>query len=210
LGEFWKRWHISLSSWFRDYLYIPLGGSREGKFKAVRNTFIIFLVSGFWHGASWNFILWGFAHACGYLPLLLLNRSKQNTTDSIAQNSMLPSFKEFIGLLSTFLFVMFCWIFFRAPDLATSIEIIKNIFDSSIFGLPNIKLENADMLKLMHLSIATIILLSFEWLSRKTNSSVHFFNLIKLKLLRWLIYLLLVVIVVYYKGAPVEFIYFAF
>lgn len=210
LGEFWKRWHISLSSWFRDYLYIPLGGSREGKFKAVRNTFIIFLVSGFWHGASWNFIIWGFAHACGFLPLLLLNRSKQNTTDSIAQNTILPSFNEFIGLLSTFLFVMFCWIFFRAPDLATSIEIIKNIFDTSIFGLPNIKLENADMLKLMHLSIAAIILLFFEWLSRKTNSSVHFFNLIKSKWLRWLIYLLLVVLVIYYKGTPVEFIYFAF
>ena len=210
LGEFWKRWHISLSSWFRDYLYIPLGGSKEGKYKAIRNTFIIFLVSGFWHGASWNFIVWGFAHACGFLPLLLLNRSKQNTTDSIAQNSIFPSLRELFGLISTFLFVMFCWVFFRAPDLVISIDILSRIFSSSLFQLPNLKFDNTEVLQLFHLVISAVFLIFFEWMSRKTNSSVAFFNLIKLKWLRWLIYLLLIVFVIYFKGTPVEFIYFAF
>jgi D-alanyl-lipoteichoic acid acyltransferase DltB (MBOAT superfamily) len=83
IAEFWRRWHISLSTWFRDYLYVPLGGSKQGKLKAVRNTFIIFIVSGFWHGASWNFIVWGFIHACGFLPLLLLNRNRIHVADVV-------------------------------------------------------------------------------------------------------------------------------
>jgi alginate O-acetyltransferase complex protein AlgI len=118
LAEFWRRWHISLSSWFRDYLYIPLGGSKSGKAKAIRNTFIIFLVSGFWHGASWNFIVWGLIHACGFLPLLLLNKNRQHTTDVVAQNRSLPTWKELFQLLSTFTFVTFAWIFFRAETLS--------------------------------------------------------------------------------------------
>ncbi len=118
LAEFWRRWHISLSSWFRDYLYIPLGGSKNGKAKAIRNTFIIFLVSGFWHGASWNFIVWGLIHACGFLPLLLLNKNRQHTTDVVAQDRMLPTWKELFQLLSTFTFVTFAWVFFRAETLS--------------------------------------------------------------------------------------------
>ena len=91
IAEFWRRWHISLSSWFRDYLYIPLGGSREGKYRAIRNTFIVFLLSGFWHGASWNFIAWGFIHACGFLPLLLLNSNRKHVNNVVAQDRKLPN-----------------------------------------------------------------------------------------------------------------------
>jgi D-alanyl-lipoteichoic acid acyltransferase DltB (MBOAT superfamily) len=121
IAEFWRRWHISLSSWFRDYLYIPLGGSKNGKYKAVRNTFIIFLVSGFWHGASWNFIAWGFIHACGFLPLLLLNRNRRYTTDIVAQGKTLPSLKELFQMLSTFSFVTFAWVFFRAETIGDAV-----------------------------------------------------------------------------------------
>lgn len=127
LAEFWRRWHISLSSWFRDYLYIPLGGSKNGKAKAIRNTFIIFLVSGFWHGASWNFIVWGFVHACGFLPLLLLNKNRQHTTDVVAQDRMLPTWKELFELLSTFAFVTFAWIFFRAETLSDAALYIRTL-----------------------------------------------------------------------------------
>ena len=210
LAEFWKRWHISLSSWFRDYLYIPLGGSKEGKVKAIRNTFIIFLVSGFWHGASWNYVAWGFAHACGFLPLLLMQKSKVNTSDSIAQNSILPNFRELYGLVTTFIFVMLCWIFFRAPNLFVAIDFFKTIFSSQLFLFPNIKLDNADLLKLFHLMISVFLLLIFEWMSRRTNSSVHFFNKIKLKYIRRLLYVMLIFMIFYFKGLPVEFIYFAF
>jgi D-alanyl-lipoteichoic acid acyltransferase DltB (MBOAT superfamily) len=210
LAEFWKRWHISLSSWFKDYLYIPLGGSREGKNKAIRNTFIIFLVSGFWHGANWNFIAWGFAHACGFLPLLLLKKSKLNTSDSVAQNSILPSVREAYGLLTTFIFVMFCWIFFRAPNLLVAFEFFKTIFSPGLFSFPNIKLDNADLLKFAHLMLAVFLLVIFEWMSRRTNSSVHFFDKIRISFLRRSLYVILIFMIYYFKGLPVEFIYFAF
>lgn len=127
IAEFWRRWHISLSSWFKDYLYIPLGGSRQGLSKSVRNTFIIFLVSGFWHGASWNFIVWGFIHACGFLPLLLLKRNRKNT-DTVALNKHLPSLKELRQMILTFVFVTFAWIFFRAENLESAIGFISCIF----------------------------------------------------------------------------------
>jgi hypothetical protein len=93
-----------------------LGGSKNGKYKAIRNTFIIFLVSGFWHGASWNFIAWGVIHACGFLPLLLLNRNRKHVTDVVAQNRKLPNLKELWQMLTTFAFVTFAWIFFRVDD----------------------------------------------------------------------------------------------
>jgi alginate O-acetyltransferase complex protein AlgI len=126
IAEFWRRWHISLSSWFKDYLYIPLGGSKAGLQKAIRNTFIIFLVSGFWHGASWNFILWGFIHACGFLPLLLLKRNRQHT-DIVAQNRILPTSKELRQMTLTFAFVTFAWIFFRADNLSSALGFISGI-----------------------------------------------------------------------------------
>ncbi|MFZ9846580.1 MAG: MBOAT family O-acyltransferase [Flavobacteriales bacterium] len=132
IAEFWRRWHISLSSWFRDYLYIPLGGSKGGRFKTVRNTFIIFLVSGFWHGASWNFIVWGFIHACGFVVLLLMNRSKQHASSVVAIDSAFPSLKEFWQMLVTFSFVTFAWIFFRAKDLTQATHYIELIFTKSI------------------------------------------------------------------------------
>jgi D-alanyl-lipoteichoic acid acyltransferase DltB (MBOAT superfamily) len=127
VAEFWRRWHISLSSWFRDYLYIPLGGSKNGKFKAISNTFIIFLVSGFWHGASWNFIAWGFIHACGFLPLLLLNRNRKHVTDVVAQDRKYPNLKELWQMSTTFAFVSFAWIFFRADGVHHAMGYIKQI-----------------------------------------------------------------------------------
>jgi len=131
IAEFWRRWHISLSSWFRDYLYIPLGGSRNGKMQAVRNTFIIFLVSGFWHGASWNFIIWGFIHACGFLPLLLLNRTRKNMSNVVAQEGNFPSLKEWGSMLGTFAFVTVAWIFFRAETLEQAFGYIGRILSDS-------------------------------------------------------------------------------
>jgi D-alanyl-lipoteichoic acid acyltransferase DltB (MBOAT superfamily) len=133
IAEFWRRWHISLSSWFRDYLYIPLGGSKNGKLKAVRNTFIIFLVSGFWHGANWTFIAWGFIHACGFLPLLLLNRNRKNVGSVVAENRMLPTGRELWQMVTTFAFVTFAWIFFRADSIATAWGYIKTTLGGIIY-----------------------------------------------------------------------------
>jgi alginate O-acetyltransferase complex protein AlgI len=131
MAEFWRRWHISLSSWFKDYLYIPLGGSREGRGRAVLNTFIIFLVSGFWHGASWNFITWGFIHACGFLPLLLLNRNRMHLSDTVASSGNLPTVKEVLQMLFTFTFVTLAWVFFRNYSLTSAWGYLKQILTSA-------------------------------------------------------------------------------
>ena len=94
IAEFWRRWHISLSTWFRDYLYIPLGGSKGGTWMKVRNTFIIFIVSGFWHGANWTFVVWGALNALYFLPLLLTN-SNRNNLHIVAEGKFLPSLKRY-------------------------------------------------------------------------------------------------------------------
>jgi len=132
VAEFWRRWHISLSSWFKDYLYIPLGGSRKGRIRAVVNTFIIFLVSGFWHGANWTFITWGFLHACGFLPLLLLKRNRKNLSTVVAPAGGLPNVKEVLQMVSTFLLITLAWIFFRAESLSAAWGYLKQIVHSAI------------------------------------------------------------------------------
>jgi len=178
LAEFWRRWHISLSSWFRDYLYIPLGGSKNGKWNAIRNTFVIFLVSGFWHGASWNFIAWGFIHACGFLPLLLFNRNRRYTTDVVAQNSFLPTVKELIQMLTTFTFVTIAWIFFRAKTLGQAIGYIKHSFLSIIHSpsqLLHMPIFNASKISdrdFYWILIKLSFLVIFDYIIRKDERSI--------------------------------------
>ena len=116
IAEFWRRWHISLSTWFRDYLYIPLGGSRGGTWMKVRNTFAIFLVSGFWHGANWTFIIWGALNAIYFLPLLLTNNNRKNL-GVVAEGKLFPHLRELFAMLTTFSLTVFAWIFFRAENI---------------------------------------------------------------------------------------------
>ena len=119
IAEFWRRWHISLSSWFRDYVYIPLGGSKGSKFKQVRNVFVIFLLSGFWHGANWTFIAWGFINAVYFLPLLLLNKNRSNI-ETVQLQWDLDSLKVVFSILSTFALTCLAWVFFRAKSIEDS------------------------------------------------------------------------------------------
>jgi D-alanyl-lipoteichoic acid acyltransferase DltB (MBOAT superfamily) len=127
IGEFWRRWHISLSTWFRDYLYIPLGGSKNGKWNSIRNIFCIFLVSGFWHGANWTFIFWGLFHAMLFLPSFVFNNNRKYLTNVIGQNRYLPSPKEVFQVSLTFLMVTIGWIFFRSEDITSSIHYISKL-----------------------------------------------------------------------------------
>jgi D-alanyl-lipoteichoic acid acyltransferase DltB (MBOAT superfamily) len=138
IAEFWRRWHISLSSWFRDYLYIPLGGSRGGNWMKVRNIFIIFIVSGFWHGANWTFIIWGFLNALYIMPSVLLKRNR-NHLDIVAQGKYLPSVKEFFSMVLTLGLAVFGWIFFRAENVSHAFSFVSNLFSWSIFSVPNRK-----------------------------------------------------------------------
>jgi len=161
IAEFWRRWHISLSTWFRDYLYIPLGGSRGSKWQQVRNVFIIFLVSGFWHGANWTFVIWGGLHALFFLPLLLGDQNRKHL-NQVAENKSLPSFRELLQMLFTFGLTSFAWIFFRADTIVDAVNFIKRIFINHKFELQYLSIEryNVEMLLL----IGSFVLL--EWFHR--------------------------------------------
>jgi alginate O-acetyltransferase complex protein AlgI len=202
IGEFWRRWHISLSSWFKDYLYIPLGGSRAGKAKAVRNTFIIFLVSGFWHGASWNYVTWGFIHACGFLPLLLLQRNRQHVGDVVAQSKKIPTLKELGQMLGTFTFVTFAWIFFRSPTITDSFAYLKQI-GSGILSNPKQFLAPPKGLS-SFLYIIPFILI--DWNFRHDERRLT----IKNPYLKFAFYIVLGLLVFFFFGKRSSFIYFQF
>jgi D-alanyl-lipoteichoic acid acyltransferase DltB (MBOAT superfamily) len=199
IAEFWRRWHISLSSWFKDYLYIPLGGSKEGKWTAIRNTFVIFLVSGFWHGASWNFIAWGFIHACGFLPLLLLKRNRRYTSDVVAEGKLFPNISELLQMLGTFAFVTLAWVFFRAETLEIAFGFIEGFFD---FGNLKMTIEPLVLLSL-------VLMLLLDWRHRSDSRNLLF---IKNGYLRYLTYSILIVMVFLKFGIQEKstFIYFQF
>ena len=161
IGEFWRRWHISLSTWFRDYLYIPLGGSKRGKWLSIRNIFIIFIVSGFWHGANWTFIMWGLIHAMLYIPLFLRGKNRQYTTSIVAEGRWFPSLKELFQMGSTFFFSMIAWVFFRSKDVDSSIEYIFYLITRINFPSSN-----------RSGVIFVLILLSFDWFFRLNEKNL--------------------------------------
>jgi len=161
IAEFWRRWHISLSTWFRDYLYIPLGGSRGSKWQQVRNVFIIFLVSGFWHGANWTFVIWGGLHALFFLPLLLGDQNRKHL-NQVAENKILPSFRELLQMLFTFGLTSFAWIFFRADSLFDAVNFIKRIFTDLRFELQYLSIERYNVEMLLIIGIFVLL----EWFHR--------------------------------------------
>ena len=153
-----------MSTWFRDYLYIPLGGSRGGTWIKIRNTFAIFIVSGFWHGDNWTFIFWGALNAVYFLPLLL-TKNNRNNLNTIAQGSYLPSIKEFSSMLITFVLTVFAWIFFRAENLNHAFLFISRIIQLSD-GISPLSLFFSEPIKLFLLFCFLWILLFVEWISR--------------------------------------------
>lgn len=133
IAEFWRRWHISLSSWFRDYLYIPLGGSKGGLAMKIRNTFIIFVVSGFWHGANWTYLAWGFINAVYFLPLLLL-KSNRNNLEMVKVSWNFDSAKVILHILYTFFLTCIAWVFFRARSISDAFSYLKQLFTNGNFS----------------------------------------------------------------------------
>lgn len=203
IAEFWRRWHISLTTWFRDYIYIPLGGSRGGLKMKIRNTFIIFLVSGFWHGANWTFIVWGGLNALYFLPVMLMDRNRNNL-EIVAQGKIFPTIREIFGMITTFAMAVFGWIFFRAQDMTHAINYIKGIFTDALFKKPNLP-ELAD------LTIAFIIFfMIIEWFGRENKYALENFGMKWFTPLRWLFYSFLIICVIVLSGKEQEFIYFQF
>ncbi len=169
IAEFWRRWHVSLSSWFRDYVYIPLGGSKNGKLKAVRNTFIIFLISGFWHGASWNFIAWGFIHACAFLPLLIFNRNRKYVDNVVAVDRAIPTTKELVQMIFTFFLVTFAWIFFRSKTVFDAFNFMK----IAIFQLYNNPIQLFKFHQEWSILGLIIPFIFFDWWLRKNERKLN-------------------------------------
>ena len=161
IAEIWRRWHISLSSWFRDYLYIPLGGSSGGTAMKVRNTFIIFLVSGFWHGANWTFIAWGFINALYFLPLLLLKKNRSNM-ETVVLYWDFASVRVFLNILSTFALTCLAWIFFRAKTIEEAFNYIKRMFSDGRFVSQYMENERYNYELLVMVAVFVVV----EWNSR--------------------------------------------
>jgi alginate O-acetyltransferase complex protein AlgI len=200
IAEFWRRWHISLSSWFRDYLYIPLGGSKGGKWLQLRNTFIIFLVSGFWHGANWTFITWGLLNAIYFLPLLLLNKNRSNL-DDIKFKWNWEGLQTILNILITFALTSLAWIFFRAKSFSEALLYIKKIFTDLNFNVQYLSNErySAELLLL----IGAFVLVEWYHKYKTEPISGKYENL---KLLLCLLSILALGVFSDYK----EFIYFQF
>lgn len=204
MAEFWRRWHISLSTWFRDYLYFPLGGSRGSKIMQVRNTFIIFLVSGFWHGANWTFLFWGLLNAIYFLPLLLFNLNRSNL-EIVASNKLFPSFKELLQIFATFMLAMIAWIFFRSESLTHAFTILSQIFSPSLFTLPEI--SNSYIIVILLI----FIFVTIEWVGREGRYGIQFIESFSIRIYRWAMYsLILFGIGMYMQTEETAFIYFQF
>jgi len=201
IAEFWRRWHISLSTWFRDYLYIPLGGSKGGTWMKVRNTLIIFLVSGFWHGANWTFIIWGLLNALYIMPSIIFNTNRNNM-EIVAQGKYLPTLKEFFSIAVTFSLTVFAWIFFRSDNVGNAIEYISGIFSKSLFTIPSVRPVFIFALVLFFIFI--------EWVGREDQYALQNFGLKWHKLFRYMFYLILSLFIFANLGVEQTFIYFQF
>jgi len=205
IAEFWRRWHISLSTWFRDYLYIPLGGSRGGTWMKVRNTFIIFIVSGFWHGANWTFIVWGFLNALYFIPLLLLNKNRVHTNSVIAEGRWFPNTKESFSMLLTFFITVIAWIFFRADNISMAFDILREIFSKSLFT--GIEYFNS---RLSFIVILIVLFLLVEWIQRTKKHGLEIAENKLPMLFRWIIYITIIFLIFIFEGNEQQFIYFQF
>ncbi len=205
IAEFWRRWHISLSTWFRDYLYFPLGGSIGGTWMKVRNTFVIFIVSGFWHGANWTFVVWGALNAIYFLPLLLTNKNRNNLT-IVAEGKQLPSFKEFLSILFTFSLTVLAWVFFRASSLEHAVKYLSEIFSPSLFSIP----EFAGMSRALTIIILTIFFVLIEWTGREQQYAIAKLGTKWKRPFRYAMYYTLIIAIFWFSGKEQQFIYFQF
>lgn len=192
LSEFWRRWHISLSTWFRDYVYIPLGGSKTSKLKQIRNIFIVFLVSGFWHGANYTFIAWGAFHALLFIPLILRKKNQ------ILEHKF--NLNTILNIAVTFFLVVIGWVFFRAETMSHAIAYLEIVFSKSLFTVPRVT------------RLGTLLLFLYiiaEWVQRNRNHLLDI-SYVKSKAVRYSIYYVLILVILYFAGVTEPFIYFQF
>lgn len=205
VAEYWQRWHVSLSTWFRHYLYIPMGGSRVSKLKSVRNIVVIFLVSGLWHGANWTFVFWGGIHAALYIPVFLMGRNRLYANNVIAENSWLPSIKEIGQVLLTFTLVTFSRIFFRSPSISDAFAYIHNITTNFTYEA----YVHPMGYRMLDFYVLIAIFTVYEYLIRKDERSPFKFKYAGVRLLIYAI-IIISILLFYDDGVNRSFIYFQF
>ena len=205
VAEYWQRWHVSLSTWFRHYIYIPLGGSRGSKLKSVRNICIIFLVSGFWHGANWTFIFWGAFHALVFIPVFLMGRNTIYKDSVVGQNTLFPTLAEIGQVLLTFGIVTFSRIFFRSESITDAFGFIKQI----LFNFSYETYEHPMGYRMVDFYVLVVLFVFYEYLIRKDERSPFKF---KSKVVRFLIYVIIILgmLLFYDDSIDRSFIYFQF
>jgi alginate O-acetyltransferase complex protein AlgI len=204
IAEFWRRWHISLSTWFRDYLYIPLGGSKGSTWIKIRNTFIIFLVSGFWHGANWTFIVWGLLNALYIMPSIIF-KTHRNNIDIVARDRRWPTSGEVLSILVTFGLTVFAWIFFRAATVQQAFGIIKKICSKSLLSVPQVNLS-----EMVIAAFCIFVFMVIEWFGRREQYAIAHLDIKLKKPWRYALYYSIALAVFWFSGGEQQFIYFQF
>ena len=199
IAEFWRRWHVSLTTWFRDYVYIPLGGSRVSKAKVIRNTFVIFLLSGFWHGANWTFLAWGAFHALLFLPLILMGKNRKYT-DVVATGRWLPKGKELLQMALTFVLVAIGWILFRSPHITDAWGYFTGIFAPGFLSGINIPKKAI---------VFVLVMLMVEWIQRNKEHGLALEG-VRNGVARYACYIGLLVVIFVFGVFNETFIYFQF
>ena len=209
LSEFWSRWHISLTNWFRDYIYIPLGGNKGGFFIASRNILIIFLLSGFWHGANWTFILWGFLNAL----LILVERwlSKNMLSDAIKQRtSLLTLLAAPMRIGFVFFIVTLLWVLFRSENIYVAFSYVRGIFNSDLLMFPSLTQFASLTIQPVFLIVMLLLFFFFEFLGREKSYTLEFLEGLKCRFIRFLIYYILIMSTFFNPSVTETFIYFQF
>ncbi|WP_338062067.1 MBOAT family O-acyltransferase [Wocania ichthyoenteri] len=205
VAEYWQRWHVSLSTWFRHYVYIPLGGSRVSKLKSVRNIIIIFLVSGFWHGANWTFIFWGAFHALAFIPVFLMGRNTIYKNSVVGEYTFFPSLKEIGQVILTFGIVTFSRIFFRSESITDAFAFIKRV----VFNFTYEVYQHPMGYRMIDYYILIILFVFYEYIIRKDERSPFKF---KSKIVRFIVYVLVILLMLLFYDDNIDrsFIYFQF
>ncbi|MEL7145311.1 MAG: MBOAT family O-acyltransferase [Bacteroidota bacterium] len=199
ITEFWQRWHMSLTTWCRDYIYIPLGGNRQGKWRQFLNTLTTFSVMGLWHGAQWTYVIWGVLNALYFLPSMFLEKMiRRSTPDFLRQTGL----SNFFGRITVFMAVAVSLVFFRSPDLKSSLLYFKGILSSSLLDIP--QLPETEVLVLL------VAFFAAEWFQRNKQHTLAFEKHRQPTVLRWSAYLITAFLINWYGYIPKEFIYFQF
>lgn len=202
IAEFWRRWHISLSTWFKDYVYVPLGGSKSGTWIKVRNTFAIFILSGFWHGANWTFIFWGLLNALYIMPSIILETNRKHL-DIVSQGRYFPTMNEVFAMGTTFSLTTFAWIFFRSENMPQAINYISGIFSTSFFSFPTVVPQ--------YLIFWLLVFLLVEWFGRENSFAIASIGLNRSRLFRYTVYFTVIFTIFYFiSDKEQQFIYFQF